>query len=134
MQYRRLWRSGTRISPLVLGTMNFGNPTERGEAFRIIDAAIEAGINLLDCANNYAEGESERILGEALARNGKRKEVFVTSKVFMRSGLGPNDLGNSKHHIFESCENSLRRLTSTSFTGPISRCLRRNPSLHWTCW
>ncbi len=110
MEYRRLGRSGLRISPLVLGTMNFGNPTERGEAFRIIDAAIEAGINLFDCADIYAEGESERILGEALARNGKRKDVFVTSKVFMRSGPGPNDLGNSKHHILEGCENSLRRL------------------------
>ena len=90
--------------------MNFGNPTDKDEAFRIIDAAIEAGINLFDCADIYADGESERILGEALARNGKRKGVLVTSKVFMRSGPGPSDLGNSKHHIFEGCENSLRRL------------------------
>jgi len=110
MKYRRLGRSGLRISPLVLGTMNFGNPTDKGEAFRIIDAAIEAGINLLDCADIYADGESERILGEALARNGKRKEVFVTSKVFWRTGTGPNDQGNSKHHIIESCEASLKRL------------------------
>jgi len=83
MEYRRLGRSGLRISPLVLGTMNFGNPTDKDEAFRIIDAAIEAGINLFDCADIYADGESERILGEALARN---------------------------DHIFEGCENSLRRL------------------------
>lgn len=110
MEYRLLGRSGLRISPLVLGTMNFGNPTDKDEAFRIIDAAIEAGINLFDCADIYADGESERILGEALARNGKRKGVLVTSKVFMRSGPGPSDLGNSKHHIFEGCENSLRRL------------------------
>jgi aryl-alcohol dehydrogenase-like predicted oxidoreductase len=53
---------------------------------------------------------SERILGEALARNGKRKDVFVTSKVYMRTGPGPNDLGNTKHHIINSCEESLRRL------------------------
>jgi aryl-alcohol dehydrogenase-like predicted oxidoreductase len=110
MKYRRLGRSGLRISSLVLGTMNFGNPTDKGEAFRIIDAAIEAGINLLDCADIYADGESERILGEALARNGKRKEVFVTSKVFWRTGTGPNDQGNSKHHIIKSCEASLKRL------------------------
>jgi len=95
---------------LVLGTMNFGNPTSKEDSFKLIGRAIEAGINLFDCADVYAGGESERILGEALARNGKRKEVFVTSKVFMRTGPGPNDEGNSKHHIFESCEGSLRRL------------------------
>ena len=110
MKYRRLGRSGLRISPLVLGTMNFGSPTDKGEAFRIIDLAIEAGINLLDCADIYADGNSERILGEALMRNGKRKKVFVTSKVFGRTGTEPNDQGNSKHHIIESCEASLKRL------------------------
>ncbi len=110
MEYRRLGRSGLRISSLVVGTMNFGGPTEKGESFRIIDAAIEAGINVFDSADIYADGESERILGEALVRNGKRRDVLVTTKTFQRSGPGPNDFGNSKHHIFESCENSLRRL------------------------
>jgi aryl-alcohol dehydrogenase-like predicted oxidoreductase len=110
MEYRRLGRSGLKIYSLVLGTMNFGNPTSKEESFKIIDRAIEAGINLFDCANVYAEGESERILGEAFARNGKRKHIFITSKVFMRTGPGPNDAGNSKHHIIESCEASLKRL------------------------
>jgi aryl-alcohol dehydrogenase-like predicted oxidoreductase len=110
MEYRRLGRSGLRVSALVVGTMNFGGPTEKGESFRITDAAIEAGINVFDSADIYAGGESERILGEALVRNGKRRDVFVTTKTFQRSGPGPNDFGNSKHHIFESCENSLRRL------------------------
>ena len=110
MEYRRLGRSGLMVSPLVLGTMNFGNPTSREESFRMIDQAIEAGINLFDCADVYADGESEKILGEGLARNGKREEVFVTSKVFMKTGPGPNDQGNSKHHIIESCEKSLKRL------------------------
>jgi len=110
MEYRRLGRSGLKISSLVLGTMNFGNPTSKEESFKIIDRAIEAGINLFDCADVYAEGESERILGEAFARNGKRKDIFITSKVFMRTGPGPNDAGNSKHHIIESCEASLKRL------------------------
>lgn len=110
MEYRRLGRSGLKISPLVLGTLNFGNPTPKQEAIRMIDRAIDAGINLIDSADVYAEGESERILGEALARNGKRKEVFITSKVFMKTGPGPNDAGNSKHHILESCEASLKRL------------------------
>lgn len=110
MKYRRLGRSGFMVSEVVLGTMNFGNPTAKEESFRIIAAALDGGINLFDCADVYAEGESERILGEAFSQNGKRKEVFLTSKVFMRTGEGPNDGGNSKHHILSACENSLRRL------------------------
>jgi aryl-alcohol dehydrogenase-like predicted oxidoreductase len=110
MKYRRLGRSGLMISEIVLGTMNFGNPTDKAESFKIIDAALSAGVNLFDCADVYAEGESERILGEAFSRNGKRQEVLITSKVFMRTGEGPNDAGNSKHHILAGCERSLRRL------------------------
>lgn len=98
------------ISELVLGTMNFGNPTPKKESLDIIDAAIDAGINLIDCADIYAGGESERILGEALAESGKRDKVLITSKVFMRTGEGPNDAGNSKHHILAACESSLKRL------------------------
>ncbi len=110
MNYRRLGRSGLKISSLALGTLNFGNPTSKEEAFKMIDRAIDAGINLIDSADVYSDGESERILGEALERDGKRKKVFITSKVFMRTGPGPNDAGNSKHHIIESCEKSLKRL------------------------
>jgi aryl-alcohol dehydrogenase-like predicted oxidoreductase len=110
MDYRRLGRSGLQISSLVLGTMNFGKPTEAEEAFRIVDTAIDIGINLFDCADIYVKGKSERILGEAFVRNGKRKDVIITSKVFNRMGPGPNDLGNSKHHILEACEKSLKRL------------------------
>ena len=73
MKYRRLGGSGLKISEVVLGTMNFGQQTPRQDSFKIIDAAIDAGINMLDCANVYAEGESERVIGEALAANGKRK-------------------------------------------------------------
>ena len=110
MQYRRLGRSGLKISELVLGTMNFGHQTDKTESFKIIDAAIDAGINLLDCADAYAEGRSERVIGEALTANGKRKDVFITSKVFLPVGDRPNDRGNSRHHIVEGCENSLRSL------------------------
>lgn len=110
MEYRRLGRSGLQTSSLVLGTMNFGKPTEKQEAFRILDAAIDQGINIIDCADVYANGESERILGEAFTRNGKRKDILLTSKVYNRMGPGPNDLGNSKHHIIEGCEKSLHRL------------------------
>jgi aryl-alcohol dehydrogenase-like predicted oxidoreductase len=110
MEYRRLGRSGLKISKLTLGTMNFGNPTDKAESFRIINTALDAGINILDCADVYAEGASERIIGEALAENGKRKDVLVTSKAFLPTGKGPNDAGNSKHHILAACENSLKRL------------------------
>ena len=101
MEYRRLGRSGLTISSLVLGTMNFGNPTSKEEAIQIIDRATEAGINLFDCADAYADGESERILGQAFKQNGKRKDVLINSKVFMRTGPGPNNLGNTKHHIIK---------------------------------
>jgi aryl-alcohol dehydrogenase-like predicted oxidoreductase len=110
MEYRRLGRSGLNISKLALGTMNFGNPTDKAEAFEMIQAAIASGINILDCADVYADGASERIIGEALAESGSRNDVFLTSKVFLPTGSGPNDAGNSKHHIINGCENSLRRL------------------------
>ena len=110
MEYRRLGRSGLKVSKLALGTMNFGNPTDKAASFRIIQTALDAGINILDCADAYAEGKSERIIGEALAESGKRNDVLVTSKVFLPTGTGPNDGGNSKHHIFNACEESLRRL------------------------
>jgi len=110
MEYRRLGRSGLRVSPLVLGTMNFGGATDKDHSFRIIDEALDAGINLFDCADIYSGGESERVLGEALSRNGKRKRALITSKAYMPSGPGPNDRGSSRHHIFESCENSLKSL------------------------
>jgi aryl-alcohol dehydrogenase-like predicted oxidoreductase len=90
--------------------MNFGKPTDQEESFRIIEAAMDAGINVFDCADIYADGESERILGEVVKRSGKRQGVIITSKVFNRIGPGPNDLGNSKHHILDACERSLKRL------------------------
>lgn len=110
MDYRRLGRSGLRVSPLVLGTMNFGHPTAQDEACRLVDAAVAAGINLIDCADIYNNGEAERILGEALKRNGHRSRMLLTSKCFNRMGPGPNDQGNSRHHIIAACEQSLRRL------------------------
>ena len=110
MKFNRLGRSGLQVSALALGTMNFGHPTGKKAALQMIDAAIDGGINLLDCADVYAEGKSEVILGEALKKNGKRRQVFITSKVYWPTGSGPNDRGNARHRIIGSCENSLRRL------------------------
>jgi aryl-alcohol dehydrogenase-like predicted oxidoreductase len=110
METRRLGRSGLEIFPLVLGTLNFGSVTGREEAFRIVDAALEAGVNLIDCADVYSGGESERVLGEALGRDGKRERTLVTSKVGLPAGPGPNERGTSRYHIIRGCEQSLKRL------------------------
>jgi aryl-alcohol dehydrogenase-like predicted oxidoreductase len=109
MQYRRLGRSGLMISELTLGTMNFGGPTDEATSLRMIDRALDHGINLLDCANTYAGGRSEKIIGRALKNNGKRQRVLLTSKVFMPTSDQPNSRGNSRHNLINSCRESLKR-------------------------
>jgi aryl-alcohol dehydrogenase-like predicted oxidoreductase len=110
MTYRSLGRTGVQVSPLCLGAMNFGNPTPEDESLRIIDAALDGGINFIDTANVYNAGESERIVGRALQRNGRRNEVVLATKVHGEMGPGPNDRGISRYHIMSACEESLRRL------------------------
>ncbi len=110
MPYRSLGRTGVQVSPLCLGAMNFGNPTAEDESLRIIDAALDGGINFIDTANVYNAGESERIVGRALQRNGRRDEVVLATKVNGEMGPGPNDRGISRYHIMKACEDSLRRL------------------------
>ncbi len=110
MEYRSLGRTGVLVSPLCLGAMNFGGATPEDESIRIIDRALDAGINFIDTANVYNAGESERIVGKALKQNGKRDQVVLATKVHGRVGDGPNDRGNSRYHIMKACEDSLRRL------------------------
>lgn len=110
MEYRFLGRSGVKVAPLGLGTGNFSDPTPEDEAHRIINRAIDAGINLIDTGNSYANGESERIIGRALAASGRRQEVILATKVFYKVGAGPNDEDLSRLHLIRSCEDSLRRL------------------------
>ena len=107
MEYRPLGRTGVKVSPICLGTYNYGFVTPEDEAIRVIDRAIEAGINLLDTANAY---QSEPIIGKALAENGKRHQVLIGTKVHHPVGPGPNDRDLSRLHIIRECENSLRRL------------------------
>ncbi|MDX2512123.1 MAG: aldo/keto reductase [Desulfobacterales bacterium] len=109
MQYRRLGRSGLMVSELTLGTMNFGGPTDEPTSFLMIDKALDYGINLLDCANNYAGGKSEKIIGKALKNNAKRHQVLLTSKAFMPTSDQPNTKGNSRHNLINSCLESLKR-------------------------
>ncbi len=110
MEYRNLGRTGVKVSPLCLGCMMFGNRTGPEDSYAIIDRALEAGINFLDTANVYSRGESEKTTGEALKRNGQRDKVILATKVHGSMGEGPNDRGNSRRHIIEQCEASLRRL------------------------
>ncbi len=110
MEYRSLGRTGVMVSPLCLGAMNFGNPTSKEDSIRIINRALEAGINFVDTANVYNAGESERIVGEALKESGRRDQVVLATKVHGNMGAGPNETGNSRYHILKACEDSLRRL------------------------
>lgn len=110
MDYRLFGQTGVKVAPLALGTANFGRPSPEEEAERILNRALDAGINLIDTANSYAAGESERIIGRVLARNGKREQVFLATKVHYPTGPGPNDRGNSRLHVIQACEASLRRL------------------------
>lgn len=110
MEYRALGRTGTMVSPLCLGAMNFGGPTDEQESFAIINRALDVGINFIDTANVYNRGESERIVGKALQENGLRDRIVLATKVHGKMGDGPNDLGNSRYHIVKACEDSLRRL------------------------
>ena len=108
MEYRALGRSGVKVSPLCLGTMNFGDPTGEEESIRVIHAALDAGINFVDTANVYNHGVSEEIVGKAL--QGRRHQVVLATKVHGKMGVGPNDYGNSRYHIMQQVEDSLRRL------------------------
>ena len=110
MEYRSLGRTGVMVSPLCLGAMNFGGPTDEGDSFEIIDKALDAGINFIDTANVYNGGESEVIVGKALVRNVKRDQVVLATKVHGGMGEGVNDQGNSRYHVIKACEDSLRRL------------------------
>ena len=110
MEYRTLGRTGVKVAPLCLGTDNFANPTPEAESVAIIDRALDAGINLIDTSNSYAQGECERIIGRALAANGRRQQVILATKAHYPTGPGPNDRGNSRLHLMRACEDSLRRL------------------------
>jgi len=110
VEYRTLGRTGVMVSPLCLGAMNFGGPTSEEESIQIIARALDAGINFIDTANVYNAGESERIVGKALQQLRARDRVILATKVHGKMGEGPNEWGNSRYHIMQACEDSLRRL------------------------
>src|ERR1700727_1303666 len=111
MNLSPLGTTGVKVSPLCLGAMMFGawgNP-DHDEGIAIIHRALDAGINFIDTADVYSRGESEEIVGKALA-GGKRDNVFLATKVHGTMGDDPNEFGNSRRWIAREVENSLRRL------------------------
>ena len=108
MEYRNLGNAGVKVSRLCLGTMMFGGATNEQDSIEIIHRAMDDGINFIDSANVYNDGEAESVLGKAVS--GRRDRMVIATKVFGARGDGPNDQGNSRIHIFNEVENSLRRL------------------------
>ncbi|WP_187768199.1 aldo/keto reductase [Paenibacillus sp. PL91] len=108
MEYRRLGRTGLKVSEVSLGTMAFGRWIDEQASATILDLALDHGINLVDTANVYGAGESERILGNLLKE--RRQDIVLATKVHGRVGEGVNDSGQSRYHIFKAVEDSLKRL------------------------
>ncbi len=132
MDYRLLGRTGVRVSPLCLGTMMFGGQTTEADSIRIIHKALDQGINFVDTADMYVAGESERIVGKAIA--GRRAGVVLATKGRNKMGEGPNDWGTSRLHMRQALEASLSRLNtdcidlyyvhSPDYNTPIDETLR----------
>jgi len=112
MKTRVLGTTGVRVSPLCLGAMMFGawGNRDHDDSIRIIDRAIDAGINFIDTADVYSAGESEQIVGKALA--GKRENIVLATKAHASMGDDPNMKGNSRRWLVREVENSLRRLNT----------------------
>lgn len=117
MQYRFLGHSGLKVSELGFGAGTFGGKgplfsawgrTDVAEARRLIDICLEHGVNLFDTADVYSDGASESILGAAL--EGRRDQSVISTKLTLRTGDGPNDVGASRHHLVTGVERALERL------------------------
>lgn len=141
MEYRNLGRTGVKVTPLCLGTMNFGPRTSEADSIGIIHHALDAGINFIDTANFYGQplndgkgmGTTEKIVGKAL--KGKRDRIVLATKFFAPTDWDdPNARGGSRRHIIQACEASLRRLQTETIdlyqmhrpdpTVPIDETLR----------
>ncbi|GAA1235983.1 aldo/keto reductase [Pseudonocardia alaniniphila] len=116
MQYRKIGNSGLRVSRLVLGTLNVGSHEQfaplggldQPTAQRLIEIAMDAGVNMIDTADLYSHGQAEEIVGASL--KGRRDDVLIATKARFPSGAGPNDAGSSRFHLTRAVEASLRRL------------------------
>jgi len=116
MQYRRMGRSGLKLSAITLGTLWFGSKIDEATSIRIVHRALDAGVNCIDTADIYGKdrwdtpcrGAAEEVVGKAL--KGRRQSVVLATKVAALTGPGPNDVGLSRKHITEGVNESLRRL------------------------
>ena len=117
MEHRQLGRSGLRVPELTFGTGTFGGggkffsqwgDTDAKGATRLVDICLEHGLTMFDSADGYSAGAAEEILGAAI--KGRRDQVLISTKGTFRNGPGPNDIGNSRQHIFSAVEKSLKRL------------------------
>src|SRR5690349_3649617 len=108
MEYRSLGRSGLKVSPLCLGTMMFGGPTDEEASRGIIGRARDQGCNFLDTADVYNDGKSEEVVGRAIAKD--RTAWVLATKLANPMGQGPNDKGLSRGYAMRACEASLKRL------------------------
>lgn len=117
MEYRFLGNSGFKIPALSFGAGTFGGKgplfsawgrTDTAEATRLVDICLDAGVNMFDTADVYSDGQSEIILGEAVA--GRRSQVILSTKLTLRAGEGANDVGASRHHLIEATHKALQRL------------------------
>ena len=132
MQYRKVGRTGLKVSSMAMGTGFFGTFTDEADSLRIMNMAFEKGINLFDTANSYSKGKSEEIVGKFI--RDKRHQVVLATKVALRQGPGPNDLGLSRENIMWGVEESLKRLNTDyidiyyahtpDYTTPIEETLR----------
>jgi len=110
MDYRLFGRTGVRVSPLCLGTMMFGGQTTEADSIRIIHKALDLGINFVDTADMYVAGESERVVGRAIAA--RRGQVVLATKGKNKMGEGPNDWGTSRLHMRQALDASLKRMNT----------------------
>ena len=119
MEYRRLGRTGLKVSPLCLGSMQFGWTADEETSFAVMDAFAEAGGNFIDSADIYSRwvdgndgGVSEQVIGRWMQARGNRGQMIIATKVRGPMGPGPNDQGLNRKHIVDACDASLRRLQS----------------------
>lgn len=132
MNYRNLGSAGLKVSPLCLGTMMFGGPTNADDSIAIMHESLDRGINFFDTANIYNAGESEVVVGRAIAD--RREKVVLATKGRGPMGQGPNDSGASRGHLLRALDDSLRRLKTDyidlyyqhtpDFATPIEETLR----------
>lgn len=114
MEYTHLGRSGVKVSRICLGTMNIGTYINENDSFKMMNRALELGINFFDTANIYGgdkgPGHSESVIGKWLEQSSRRDKIVLATKVYAKVGDGQNDIRLSAYHIKKACEDSLKRL------------------------